>query len=395
MPEVSTTSTDFVFDIAVDEQQVIAVHSKSFALASKLLPREVRSDVCKLYAWCRWCDNAVDEAPSHEVAKQRLEVLRNDIEAIYDRKQPKLAASRWFADLAERYDLPKHLPLDLLLGMESDLDFQPIESQQDLERYCYRVAGVVGLMMCRLLGVTDIAAHDNANRLGMAMQMTNIARDIAEDWDRGRCYLPKTWTQLDPSKDIRPSNATLRPHLQRLLKLAETNYRIGYQGYAALPANTRLAIRVSAAVYRAIGTEIINQDFKVMNRRHYVTWPRKLLLVGQQLIAETADRIRTLFTNARHRSHSLNLFSLNKNHSIPFWRNTMKSQFHYLAIFGLSMTLIMATVLFAMMGINPKLDSYAASPWIYSAASAVTAAGLWFWAQSIGKQLDAATVSKD
>jgi phytoene synthase len=383
--DLPNPADNFDFDAAADEREVINVHSKSFALASRLLPKDVRPDVCKLYAWCRWCDNAVDEAPSHAVAKSRLEILRSDVEAIYDGRTPKLMASRWLGDLVGRYDLPKHLPLDLLLGMESDLDFIPVADQKDLELYCYRVAGVVGLMMCRLLGVTNTAAYENANRLGIAMQLTNIARDIAEDWQRGRCYLPQSWIDLDPDSEPSPSDAVIQPHAKRLLDLAEANYQSGYRGYASLPPGTRLAIRVAAAVYRDIGIEIEKSDYKVMNKRHYVPLPRKLALVSQELCAEMRDR----FTNVFPPINRIDSWDLSTQTFFTLTRNTMNSQFNFLAIFGLSMTLIMATVLFALMGINPKLDTYAASPWIYCGGCAVTAAALWFWAQSIGKKLDA------
>lgn len=371
------------FDDAIDEQNVISVHSKSFAMASQLLPREVRADVRKLYAWCRWCDNAVDEAPSYEVAKSRLRVLRSDVERVYDNRDVELPASKWLADLVSRYDLPKQLPLDLLLGMESDLDFQPIENVADLELYCYRVAGVVGLMMCRLLGVKDESAYENANRLGIAMQMTNIARDIAEDWDRGRCYLPQTWLDVDPSVDDRPSDALVAASVEQLLTLAERNYQIGYRGYPALPAGTRIAIRVAAAVYREIGMEIEKANFSVMQQRHFVPTRKKIRLVGSQLLEEFSGRLRSCLPTPT--SHGL----VPMKPTTLLEATTMNTDFHFSAIFGLSMTLVMATVLFALMAMNPKLESYSTMPWVYSGGCALAATALWFWAQSISRNIDA------
>jgi phytoene synthase len=371
------------FDQIADEQQVIAVHSKSFALASKLLPREVRSDVCKLYAWCRWCDNAVDEAPSYAAAKSRLNTLRSDVECIYDNRDVELPASKWLADLVLRYDLPKQLPLDLLLGMESDLDFQPVKNVADLELYCYRVAGVVGLMMCRLLGVKDELAYENANRLGIAMQMTNIARDVAEDWDRGRCYLPQSWLDVDPSADDRPTDELVSESVERLLKLAERNYKIGYRGYSALPSGTRIAIRVAAAVYREIGTEIEKSGFNVMQKRHFVSTPKKFMLAGRQLLEEFSNRIRgRLPKSTNYGSFQTELTTFSK-------ATTMNTDFHFSAIFGLSMTLVMATVLFALMAMNPKMESYSVMPWVYSGGCALGATALWFWAQNISRKIDA------
>ncbi|MEL7500385.1 MAG: phytoene/squalene synthase family protein [Planctomycetota bacterium] len=392
MVETVPMHSDAEFETVVDQHRVIQVHSKSFSLAARMLPADIRDDVCKLYAWCRWCDNAVDESPSKTIARTRLNRLRSDIELIYDSQSPQLAASQWLAELVDKYDLPKEWPLDLLRGMESDLEFEPVEDQQELELYCYRVAGVVGLMMCRLLGVTDPRAYENANRLGIAMQMTNIARDVAEDWDRGRVYLPQSWVKLSADPNRRPSDGDVQEPVKRLLALADRNYRLGRQGFKSLPTKTRLAIRIAATVYEAIGSEIRAANFCVMGQRHFVSIPKKLLLVVNDVAKECVERCKeawSLRVNS-HRQQSIESQSNQSYNQLASLENdTMRSEFQYLAVFGLSMSLIMSTVLFFLMGMNPKLDSYEAMPWIYSGVSAIGATMLWFWAQRIGKQLDA------
>ncbi len=379
------------FDELPDKQKFIQSHSKSFSLACRTLPQHLREDVCKLYAWCRWCDNAVDEAADVEIARQRLALLREDIESIYANRPLHLPASEWFFELVQRYDIPKQLPLDLLLGMGSDIDFQPVKDQADLELYCYRAAGVVGLMMCRLLGVTDERAFENAKSLGTAMQLTNIARDVGEDWELGRLYLPASWLPATNDLETAPTDAQLRPAIQKCLELADVHYELGKQGYPALPEGTRLGIRVAAAVYREIGNEIKRSDYQVMHQRHFVSKAQKLRLVGREIARELTCRLV-------HRSKQFGSNLLKKYSSFLAQppRNsfagefTMKTEFHYLAIFGLSMTLVMATVLFALMGLNPKREAYQLLPWMYSCASAIGAATLWFWSQHIGRQLDAA-----
>ncbi|MEM7782296.1 MAG: phytoene/squalene synthase family protein [Planctomycetota bacterium] len=373
------------FDSSADEEEVIAVHSKSFAFASRLLPKSVRNDVCKLYAWCRWCDNAVDDAPDQQTANDRLEALRSDIERIYRGDEVLLPASGWFSELVDRYQIPKHLPLDLLKGMETDLNFEPIQDERDLELYCYRVAGVVGLMMCRLMGVSNPLAYENANRLGIAMQMTNISRDIAEDRDRGRCYLPQNWLA---KSDQLPSNEEVKQSVRRLLTLADQNYKIGRQGYDALSPGCRLAIRVAAAVYREIGNEISRHDYDVMSRRHHVSTTKKVMLVGGELVLEGMDRLRSRIPAWGLKKAQSNIISTSTIAQPFTGESQMNSQFHFLVVFGLSMTLVMATVLFALVGINPKLSDYQTLPWVYSGVSAAGAAALWFWAQAIGKRLD-------
>lgn len=392
MPELKRVDenkpqTDSQFTETADEWDVIQVNSRSFSLAARLLPKEVRADVCKLYAWCRWCDNAVDDAASPEVADNRLQILMQDVNAIYAHQPVQLPASQWLAELVDRYDIPQDLPLDLLNGMNSDLNFEPIADDEALLLYCYRVAGVVGLMMCRILGVTDQRALEHAKNLGIAMQLTNIARDVKEDWNRGRCYIPQTWIDGDSW----PNDVEVRRSVKQLLRRAEHYYDDGKRGYPALPDNTRLAIRIAASLYREIGTEIEKHQFQVLDRRHYVSTPRKLGLVWFELQADLVERTSTMARAglARFKRSPKELalsWTGNSNSGEPL----MKSEFHYLAIFGLSMTLIMATVLFALMGMNPKQESYELLPWTYSGCSAVGAAALWIWAQFIGKQLDTA-----
>lgn len=275
-----------------DEWQVIRHHSRSFSLASRLLPRQVRRDVRQLYAWCRWCDNVVDEVSDPTVASSRLQMLREDVQRIGRRRAVRWQPSRWIEELIQRYGIPTEFPLDLLQGMESDIDFRPLRDEADLKLYCYQVAGVVGIMMCHVMGVSDSRAFYHANSLGMAMQMTNIARDVAEDWERGRCYLPQSWISTTPVRDPIPDPAVLKEPIKRLLELAEIHYERGRQGYRYLPGNCRLAIRLAAAIYQDIGRVIQRHDFHVTDRRHFVGPTRKMVLGAVESMKELRDRFR-------------------------------------------------------------------------------------------------------
>ncbi len=201
----------FDFDnLPPDDADVIQHHSRSFSLAAKLLPSRLRSDVEKLYAWCRWCDDAVDEAANLNEAKERLALLRKDVHRIYSGEATLHAASCWLASVVKTHEIPQHLPLDLLSGMEADLDTPVLQTVDELLLYCYQAAGTVGLMMSRIMGVTDRRALSKAKALGMAMQLTNIARDIDEDWQAGRRYVPKQWLSLVPKKDMTPTDGQVR-----------------------------------------------------------------------------------------------------------------------------------------------------------------------------------------
>ena len=361
----------FNFDILpTDDRVVIEHHSRSFSLAARMLPREIRTDVEKLYAWCRWCDDAVDNAPDVESAKARLELLRADVQRIYQGLKPEHPASNWLASVVRQYDIPIELPFDLLTGMETDLENPALESVDELLLYCYRAAGTVGLMMCRILGVTDSRAFPKAESLGIAMQLTNIARDINEDWQRGRRYLPTTWLSRSPLNEATPSNSEVLPAVQKILDLSDSYYSKGIDGLADLPHGVRYAIRLAAKIYQEIGNQIRRHDFQVMNQRIYVPSWQKLFVAAKCLLEETKFRIlgfcHSSFAPRKRWRLQTTFFSRGDYQ--------MKNETRYLFYLGLSLTLIMATTLFTLVGINPKDASYQSLPWVYAVGCGVLAA---------------------
>ncbi len=360
----------FHFDkLPIDDAAVIQKHSRSFSLAAKLLPAHVRGDVEKLYAWCRWCDDAVDEAPDKKAARARLELLRADVRLIYAGESPLHPASKWLASLVHQYNIPIDLPLDLLSGMETDLDDPVLETVEELMLYCYQAAGTVGLMMCRVMGVTDSQAFSKAKALGMAMQLTNIARDVREDWQTGRRYIPKKWLALVPGKDMTPSNREVRPAVRELLKLADELYVEGNSGLRYLPDGVRFAIRLAGKVYREIGEEIRRRDLAVMSGRIFVPLTQKLWLIGNCAVAETSFRTDRMVRQVTQHFIQSNL----TQNSFSRGPAVMKNDNLYLFYFGISLTLVMATTMFVLVGINPKQTAYESLPWIYSAVCAVMA----------------------
>ena len=175
-------------DVVAICRETIGAHSKSFAFASALLPPRVRDEVCILYHWCRRADDMVDECTGdpHEA----VALLEMELDAIYggaDLEDVTLAAMQQI--VRERY-IPAHYPRELVAGMAMDARGTLYPDLEALLLYCYRVAGVVGLMMSHVLGVRDRVALKHALHLGLAMQITNICRDVQEDWNRGRLYLP-------------------------------------------------------------------------------------------------------------------------------------------------------------------------------------------------------------
>jgi phytoene synthase len=172
--------------------------SKSFFAASRVLPARVRAPAIALYAFCRVADDAIDLADDPAAAVERLDLR---LDAIYARRPQPFESDRALAAVVERFDLPRGLLDALIEGFRWDSEGRRYETIAELEDYCARVAGTVGAMMAILMGTRGCAALARACELGVAMQLTNIARDVGEDARNGRLYLPREWLReegIDP-----------------------------------------------------------------------------------------------------------------------------------------------------------------------------------------------------
>ena len=275
-------------------------HSRSFSLASRLLPAGKRGDVERLYAWCRWCDDGVDAAATPQEAVEFVDLATADVHRIAAGDPPAAQESRWLAELVGRHDLPIEAAVALLEGMRSDLTPAAGFDEADLWRYCFRVAGAVGVLMCPILGLGDRRYRPHAAALGMGMQLTNIARDVAEDWRRGRCYLPLDWTDgLRPGAGS-PDRERVKRGVKTTLDLADGFYTAGEAGIAALDPDSRLAVRAAARIYHGIGTRIRSRGFEVLDERARVSTLGKLwLFAGAVLIPAAGGGRRQLDDAAR------------------------------------------------------------------------------------------------
>jgi phytoene synthase len=277
-------------------------HSRSFSFASRLLPADKRADVERLYAWCRWCDDGVDAAASPHQAVEFVDRATHDVRRIAAGASPVAGESRWLAELAGRHDLPLEAALALLDGMRSDLTPAAGFHEADLVRYCFQVAGAVGVLMCPILGLADRRFLPHAAALGMGMQLTNIARDVAEDWRRSRCYLPVEWTD-----DLRPGAGPPDPERVRrgvrtILEVADGYYTAGEAGIAGLDPDARLAVRAAARIYHAIGTRIKRRDYRVLDERARVSTLGKLGLFAQAILAPAGFGRRTRLDDPARRA---------------------------------------------------------------------------------------------
>src|SRR5512133_1416681 len=226
--------------------RIIANGSKSFALAGRVLPPTERLDAHLIYAWCRYADDAIDNAPPSE-RKLSLTRLRDELTGIY--ASTPLNEPLWMAlrEVVQRRSIPQCHFETLLDGMGMDVVGTTYQTLDELRLYCHRVAGVVGWLMVGVLGIATPKALRSAAHLGIAMQLTNICRDVAEDWHLGRLYLPNELLAHHGAKDLHLRLGSAFPAEQKrpvaetvreLLDLADHHYEIGDDGLAALSARS-------------------------------------------------------------------------------------------------------------------------------------------------------------
>lgn len=259
-------------------------HGKSFWFASLFLPRATANDAAELYAFCRIMDDLADESEGVE-AVPRLEQVRFDFRRGTSNDpcvQPLLA-------LAQRHPLDLQVADHLVKSFVEDAATRlQLETEPELIRYCYGVAGTVGLMMSSILGADPMQAPWYATDLGIAMQMTNIARDVLEDARDGRRYLPGSWVQDLAPGAIASCDPILRPCVSaailRLLHLADHFYASAASGFRFIPSRSRPAIEVAAVIYRAIGVSLRGRGAPWWEGRVVVPPSRKTGLAASVLL---------------------------------------------------------------------------------------------------------------
>jgi phytoene synthase len=272
-------------------RRTLAEKSRSFALAALLLPRRTRDEMALLYAFCRHVDDAIDLAPSSQRVTALLE-LQQELACIYAGQPTGDALLDAFAWLVRARNIPREYPQALLAGMSMDVLGARYGSLSDLTLYCYRVAGVVGLMACHVLGVSDAKFMRNAAHLGMAMQLTNICRDVAEDLADGRQYLPSDLLggSLSTTPDSgSPERTRVCNVVARLLDEADLYYRSGDLGLSGLGLRSALSVALARHVYAAIGTRLRARSCDPFLGRAFVPGLTKLRLAVRALVDTLAS----------------------------------------------------------------------------------------------------------
>jgi len=262
---------------------VIRTGSLSFHTASKLLPASVRDPALALYAFCRLADDEVDEG-DHKA--RAVLSLRDRLDAAYAGRPRNAPEDRAFAAIIEEFDMPRALPEALLEGLAWDASERRYDTLSGVIDYSARVASAVGAMMCVLMRVRDADALARACDLGVAMQLTNIARDVGEDARAGRLYLPLDWVRdagLTPDAFMAQRVATpqTKRMVRRLLAEAHRLYVRSEAGIAALPLSARSGIFAARFVYAGIGKELRRNGYDSVTRRAHTSKVQKLGWVAQ------------------------------------------------------------------------------------------------------------------
>jgi phytoene synthase len=240
-------------------RQALAANGKSFDWARRFLGKRMGGDAATLYRFCRVLDDMADGDISD--GPRRLLTIRDDLAGCRRASDPLLAD---FQPFIQQRNMPVPVIIALIDGLLQDQKLVRIADERALRRYAYRVAGTVGLLMCHVLDCDNDVARAHAIDLGIAMQLTNIARDVLEDAEMGRRYLPASWTgDVTPAHITAASHApdsevarSIRTAQRQLLLLADEYYQSGAIGLSYLPWRAHIAIAVAATVYRRIGVQI-------------------------------------------------------------------------------------------------------------------------------------------
>jgi 15-cis-phytoene synthase len=289
MPQTATETTSSPpppFDLRECEA-LMRGGSKSFFAASRVLPARVRAPAIALYAFCRMADDAID---LNDNKTEAMIVLGQRLASIYANTPHDYPADRAFAEVVRRFDIPFALPAALLEGFEWDAQFRRYETLSELQDYATRVAGTVGAMMALIMRTTSPQALARACELGVAMQLTNIARDVGEDAAAGRLYLPLRWLRdegIDADAWLKAPvfSPAIGRVVARLLNVADELYARAEEGVAELPRDCRSAIQAARLVYAEIGREVERAGLNSIDGRAVVSGKRKFWLVA---LASTA-----------------------------------------------------------------------------------------------------------
>jgi phytoene synthase len=259
--------------------------SKSFFSAARILPAKIRDSAIALYAFCRMLDDMVDDLDAPEDVIKQIEYR---FDRIYAQNPEDIPADRALALVVERFLIPRNILEALVEGFRWDRSGRQYQTIDELCDYAARVASTVGAMMTLIMGVRDRNILERACELGLAMQLTNIARDVGEDARNQRLYLPRDWLVsegIDPDDWLEKPifNDAISRVIQRLISHADEMYERASYGIVGLPRNCRSAIAAASLIYSEISRQIERQGLDSISHRAVVSKKKKILLLLKSL----------------------------------------------------------------------------------------------------------------
>lgn len=270
-------------------ESVTRAHAKSFYFASKFLPQEKRRPIYALYAFCRHVDDEIDrtEVKNEQQAIEEVQKWNADLKRVYqngsfstESQQRNLVLLAW-SDVLRNYKIPLELPLELIKGVLMDTYIKRYKTFDELYVYCYRVASTVGLMSSEIFGYSQKSALDYAEAMGIAMQITNILRDVGEDAKMQRIYIPQEELENFGVREEQIFKGQVNENFVRLMKFqierARGYYRKAEQGICLLEKDTRFTVLVASRLYAKILNRIEAQNYDVFSRRAHTTLAEKML----------------------------------------------------------------------------------------------------------------------
>jgi len=277
-------------------EEVTKKHAKSFYFAARFLPKHKQKAVYPIYAFCRKVDDEIDETAEENEREAILAVenLGAKLNFVYEEEEKRrkgeedtssFSSSEYifaaWQDLLKTYKIPQNLPLELMQGVVQDTRIKRYETFEELYVYCYRVASTVGLMSSEILGYSDKKALEYAEAMGVGMQLTNILRDVKEDAEKGRIYLPQEDLRKFGIAEAQIFAGKMDENFARLMKFqisrARDFYRKGEKGISLLEKDSRFTVLLASRIYGKILDEIEAQNYNVFKRRASTTKAQKLL----------------------------------------------------------------------------------------------------------------------
>lgn len=274
-------------------KSVTKFHAKSFYFAAKFLPKHKQKAVYPIYAFCRHVDDEIDEIGDGDEAEavKSVEKWKANLNNIYENKFDEQRTTNneqtqvfiAFQDVLQTYQIPQNLPLELIQGVLMDTTTKRYETFEELYVYCYRVASTVGLMSSEILGYSDKIALEYAEAMGIGMQLTNILRDVKEDAEIGRIYIPQEdLRRFNISEEqifARKFDENFRQMMKFQVERAREYYEKGEKGIPLLEKDSRFTVLLASRIYAKILDKIENLDYNVFSARAHTNKSQKLLSI--------------------------------------------------------------------------------------------------------------------